>query len=155
MGKRRPTYPPTNGQACPARSQALAINALNSRRGMGLKPSRRKCPLSRLASLNMKPHFVQVSAKRDETDFGRVRLPREHRFDDERLADRDPIKSAGELAVMVPHFDRMGVAGFVQGLIGVDDVGSDPGEMRAPGTRLGARPDHRAKGGIEGHVVIA
>jgi len=89
--------------------------------------------------------LLQVSAERDEADFRRVRLPRKHRLDDERLADRHAIEPAGEIAVMVPYLDRMGVAGMVQGFIGIDDVGSDPSEMRAPWTRLGACPDTAPK----------
>ena len=58
-------------------------------------------------------------------DFGHVRSPMEHRFGEERSAQVDAIKSAGQLAVD-PDFDRIRCALRVQFAVNGLEFATDP-----------------------------
>ena len=56
---------------------------------------------------------------------------RELRLGDEDAADRHAIAAADQFARLVPHLERMRVAGVERLRIGVHDARRDPGEMPA------------------------
>ena len=101
-----------------------------------------------------------------EGALGGVGAPGEHRFAKEHAAQRDTVEAGDELrtgGVIVegrrgrpggggfPDFERVGQAQGMQGRVGCDDGGSDPGAFLA-GTGLGAGLHDAGEGGVEGDV---
>ncbi len=69
---------------------------------------------------------LQLLDEPHECHFGCIIDSCKHRLSKERASDRRPIQSADQ-ATVLPCFDRMGVAEFVQARIGVQHVTCDPG----------------------------
>lgn len=96
------------------------------------------------------PGTPQCCHQPGQRDFRGVRNPAEHRFAAKDAVESDPVKAADQCAVL-PAFDGMGRAQFMQGAIAVFDSVTDPGVAPvAPGTGAGA--DHFAKSGVAGDL---
>lgn len=79
-----------------------------------------------------------------EGDLGGVRADREHALAEKGAGEAHAIEPADQLVVL-PAFDRMGVAGLVQPVVAQLDLGVDPG--LGP---LRAATDDGREGGVAG-----
>jgi len=66
----------------------------------------------------------------DKRNLGRIAHPMKHRFAEERTADCNPVKSAGQF-VFTLGFDGMGVANIIQLLVAFDVSGHRDNSTRA------------------------
>lgn len=98
--------------------------------------------------------LLEVTAKRDEADFGRVRLPCEHGLGKERFADGDPVQSSDEVARPVPNLDGVRESSGVERLVAFYDVGPDPGHVHPSGARLGASHNDIGESSVEHYLVL-
>ena len=74
---------------------------------------------------------------------------------EEGAADRDAVAAADQLAVRVPHLERMHVAGVEQVAIGAHDPRRDPGQVPLAVAAAGAGLDHALEVAVEGDAVAA
>ena len=105
-----------------------------------------------LAVEQFRPASPQRGDQPRQRDFRGIRLAAEHRFAAEYPFESYAIKSADQPPV-VPTFDRMGVAVFVQADVAFADAVADPAFF---GTRAGrgARVDHRFERGVAGNREV-
>ena len=85
----------------------------------------------------------QPGSEMNERDFARITLARDHAFAEEGRPQNDAIKPADELFA-VPAFNRMGMALFVQDIIGIDDRAIDPSRRACR-----AKMDHLIKVAVD------
>ena len=82
---------------------------------------------------------AQMFHKRHERNLGSISHVMKHRFAKEGASYRDTIKATGEPALL-PSFDRMCAAKFMQSCVALDNLGIDPGIFP-----FRARSDHFGK----------
>ena len=87
----------------------------------------------------------------DEGDFAGVADVVEHAFTEEGGAEADAVESAGELAIL-PCFDAVGEAEFVEVGVGGDKLFADPSSL---GTIAGAGAHDRGKIVVEADFKTA
>lgn len=91
---------------------------------------------------------AEMFEQADEGDFGAVGAAAEHRFPGEEAAYGDPVNAPGQFAFH-PTFHAVGVAELVEPVVGLDEVGADPGFLPA-GSGFGAGRDDFPEGTVEG-----
>jgi len=101
-----------------------------------------------LAIEQLEPSHFQARDQIGERHFGGVARAAEHAFAEEGAGQLDAVEPADQ-RIILPAFDRMGMAAFVERSIGPFNFGIDPG-VRAIWRRLGAAAHDVAKRLISG-----
>lgn len=93
---------------------------------------------------------MQLSGQPGQGHLGSIRFPAEHGLAEEGAADGDAVEPADQTTVPV-DFDRVGEAAFMQGRVGADHVGGNPGAgLAGAGFRTG--PHDVFEGAVEDHL---
>ena len=87
-----------------------------------------------------------------EGEFGAVGFQREHRLAEEGSPQRDAVQPADQF-FSLPAFHRVGIAEFVQPVIGFSHFGYYPGAVVLRPANPGAMADHLPEGGVETGAV--
>ena len=96
---------------------------------------------------------IGITAQSDQRKFRGVAHLTEHAFAAENMVNRYPVESAGQTFIL-PNFNRMSEALFVQVGVGRSHIGCDPRSRLARAVASSTLIDHLFKILIEGYLKM-